>query len=136
MISNLNKDDKVIMSKILDDIKPYVIVVGSVAEKTNNSESDIDFYVKTKPEKVIDKEIEQNNFSVDGIEETYIDSIIEILRKHEVEWESEFVSYITTKNLPIQLEFSPIFDIKGKRKSKVDVYGVELESYISKINDN
>lgn len=114
-----------------NDIKAYVLVVGSVAEKTNNSSSDIDFYVKTKPEKVIDKEIEQNNFSTDGIEETYIDLIIEIMEKYDIEWESEFVAYINTKSLPIQLEFSPFFDIIGKQKSKVDICGVEFESYIS-----
>lgn len=51
MISNVEKNNREIMYKVLNDIKAYVLVVGSVAEKTNNSSSDIDFYVKTKPEK-------------------------------------------------------------------------------------
>lgn len=31
------------------------------------------------------------------------------------------------------MEFSPIFDIKGKKKSKVVVCGVEIESYVTEI---
>lgn len=130
-------DDKNIkgMQALLNEIKEYVIVVGSVAEGTDNKASDIDFYVKSKSEELIDKEIESNNYSKDGIEETYLDIIIELLDKYNIDWESEFVSYITTTNTPIQMEFSPVFNIKGKRKSKVVVCGVEIESYVTDIKE-
>lgn len=130
MTLNLKGSSREKMQSLLNDIKEYVVVVGSVAEGTSTEKSDIDFYVKTKPEKVVEKEIELNNYSTDGIEETYIDLIIEILEQYRMKWESEFVAYITTTNSPIQLEFSPFFDIRGKQKSKVVVYGVEMECYI------
>ncbi|MDG0820659.1 nucleotidyltransferase domain-containing protein [Staphylococcus equorum] len=120
------------IQKFLSEIKDYVIVVGSVAEGTDNNESDIDFYVKTKSECEIDKEIESNNFSADNIEETYIDKIIKTLERYNIQWESLFVSYITTNSLSIQLEFAPIFDIRGKEQSTVKIYGIELESLVSK----
>ncbi|OEL08302.1 nucleotidyltransferase domain-containing protein [Staphylococcus equorum] len=120
------------IQKFLSEIKDYVIVVGSVAEGTDNNESDIDFYVKTKSECEIDKEIESNNFSTDNIEETYIDKIIKTLERYNIQWESLFVSYITTNSLSIQLEFAPIFDIRGKEQSTVKIYGIELESLVSK----
>lgn len=117
---------------ILNELKDYVIVVGSVAEGTDNDHSDIDFYVKSKNEEILDKEVEANNYSFDGIEDTYIDQVIKILEEYEVEWESLFTSYITTENLPIQLEFSPVYSITDKQKSKVNVYDVELQSYVDK----
>lgn len=117
---------------ILNELKDYVIVVGSVAEGTDNDHSDIDFYVKSKSEEILDKEVEANNYSFDGIEDTYIDQVIKILEEYEVEWESLFTSYITTENLPIQLEFSPVYSITDKQKSKVNVYDVELQSYVDK----
>lgn len=117
---------------ILNELKDYVVVVGSVAEGTDNDHSDIDFYVKSKSEEILDKEVEANNYSFDGIEDTYIDQVIKILGEYEVEWESLFISYITTENLPIQLEFSPVFSITDKQKSKVSVYGIELQSYVDK----
>lgn len=120
------------VQNVLSEIKDYVCVVGSVAEGTDNIESDIDFYVKTKTESEIDREIEANNFNTENIEETYIDKIIEGLERYNIYWESLFVSYITTNSLSIQLEFSPLFDIKNKEKFTVRVYGVELESLVSK----
>lgn len=119
------------IKNILNDLKKYVAVVGSVAEGTSTEYSDIDFYVKCKSEEVIDKEIEANNYSLEGIEDTYIDLIIEVLAKHDIQWESLFVSYITTKNLPIQLEFSPVFNIHDKKESKVSVFGIEFDSYVN-----
>lgn len=88
--------------------------------------------MKTKSECEIDKEIESNNFSTDNIEETYIDKIIKTLERYNIQWESLFVSYITTNSLSIQLEFAPIFDIRGKEQSTVKIYGIELESLVSK----
>lgn len=119
------------IKNILNDLKKYVAVVGSVAEGTSTEYSDIDFYVKCKSEEVIDKEIEANNYSLEGIEDTYIDLIIEVLAKHDIQWESLFVSYITTKNLPIQLEFSPVFKIHDKKESKVNIFGIEFDSYVN-----
>ncbi|END1833311.1 nucleotidyltransferase domain-containing protein [Shigella flexneri] len=119
------------IKNILNDLKKYVAVVGSVAEGTSTEYSDIDFYVKSKSEEVIDKEIEANNYSLEGIEDTYIDLIIEVLEKHDIQWESLFVSYITTKNLPIQLEFSSVFNIHDKKESKVSVFGIEFDSYVN-----
>lgn len=130
MIPYLENKDFEVMQTLLKDIKEYVIVVGSVAEGRNNEKSDIDFYVKTKPEKEFEKELELNNYSTDGIEETYIDVIIKNLGNYGIDWESEFVAYITTINAPIQLEFPPFFRINGKKKSKVVICDVELESYI------
>ena len=43
---------------------------------------------------------------------------------------SLLVSYITTKNLPIQLEFSPVFKIHDKKESKVNIFGIEFDSYV------
>lgn len=119
------------IKNILNDLKKYVAVVGSVAEGTSTEYSDIDFYVKCKSEEVIDKEIEANNYSLEGIEDTYIDLIIEVLEKHDIQWESLFVSYITTNNLPIQLEFSSVFNIHDKKESKVSVFGIEFDSYVN-----
>ncbi|MFF5907836.1 nucleotidyltransferase domain-containing protein [Staphylococcus cohnii] len=114
---------------ILEELKDYIIVVGSVAEGTATESSDIDFYVKSKSEEELDREIEMNNYSMDGIEETYIDKVIGVLIKYKVDWVSEFVAYITTYGLPVQLEFSPFFDITDKKKSKVNIYGISFDSY-------
>lgn len=97
MIPYLENKDFEVMQTLLKDIKEYVIVVGSVAEGRNNEKSDIDFYVKTKPEKEFEKELELNNYSTDGIEETYIDVIIKILGNYGIDWESEFVIYYNYK---------------------------------------
>lgn len=38
------------LQKVLGELKPYVTVVGSYAKGTNDEHSDIDLYIKRRPQ--------------------------------------------------------------------------------------
>lgn len=126
---SLDEQSHNLIQKILNEIKPFVYVVGSVAEGTDDDFSDIDFYVKLKPQSELDKEIEANFYSLDGIDESYLEKIIDVLNDYKIKWSSSVISYITTENAPVQLEFSTLFNIKNKTTSTVSVYGVKMNCY-------
>ena len=63
------------LKQILDELRPYVIVVGSYASGKQTATSDIDLYIKEKPEDSFDCETEEG---------TYIDKVIEIFEKYNV----------------------------------------------------
>lgn len=126
---SLDEQSYNLIQKILNEIKPFVYVVGSVAEGTDDDFSDIDFYVKLKPQSELDKEIEANFYSLDGIDESYLEKIIDVLNDYKIKWSSSVISYITTENAPVQLEFSTLFNIKNKTTSTVSVYGVKMNCY-------
>jgi hypothetical protein len=108
--------------KVLDELKPYVIVVGSFARGDNHSGSDIDLYIKMKPEDSYDCETE---------EDTYITEVKDIFDKYEIEWDSCFPCTINSTNLPIMLDTSAFFNLKeNARIHKVNILGIELDATV------
>lgn len=113
------------MKKLLNDLKPYVIVVGSFAKGTNKANSDIDLYVKRRPQKELDEDW------YNEIQEHYIDKVIEVFESNGLGWDSLFVGYVHTNDLSVQVEASSLFRIHKDEELKIiDVFGVEMLSAI------
>jgi len=109
--------------KLLEDLGDTGIIkiTGSYADGTENEMSDIDFYVL--PDKI------DTPFS-----ERRMLKIIEILKKHNINWNSTRNGYISTihsenKDLPIQLEFCDVFDRRKNRQKQIEIEGVAFKTY-------
>lgn len=117
------------LQKVLQELKPYVIVVGSFAKGTNNEDSDIDLYIKRRPQ----EELDQDWFG--ELEEHYIDKVIEVFERNGLSWDSLIVGYVHTNDLPVQIEASSLFKIPKNAEIKtIDVFGVEMEPIIDDKN--
>ena len=104
---------------ILEFIKDKVIVTGSYAEGTQTKNSDIDFYVKSLPDELVDCE--------NGVD-TYIESIIDFLVEHRVTWDSVMTYSIHTDFTHIPLEFSAFFKIDEDNIFDIEIMGVTLKA--------
>lgn len=114
-----------ILQKVLMELEPYVIVVGSHARGTATQLSDIDLYVRRRPE----KELEVDWYG--DLEEHYIDKVIEIFNRNELAWDSLMVGYVHTENCEVQIEASPLFKIgKNADFKKISVFGVEMTAAV------
>lgn len=105
----------------LKDIAPYVIVVGSYARGTETDESDIDCWIKTRPD-----EERGNDYE---LEETYMPEILQIVEKYNYGISSCIIGHIAIDfYVPRMIELSSLFKIpKGTPITKRVIYGVELE---------
>lgn len=119
-----------LIQEFLKDISPYCIVCGSYARREETDKSDIDFYVKRKPEDVIDREVEENDYN--PVEETYIDKIIEIAEKYNLYWSSVVINHIAIEKqegIPIMMEFSSLYKIpKTSLIKEREIFGVKLQT--------
>ena len=112
-------------ANLLNEIKPFVIVVGSYArgESRGYPWSDLDFYIRRRPQSEID-------IAAFGEPEHYTDVLVNILRKYELEIESNGPGHIGIQpngDIPILLEFSRDFKIPHNANLFVlDVYGVKM----------
>lgn len=110
------------IAKVLTELKPYVIVVGSFARGDNHARSDIDLYIKRRPEEELDEYWELN------LEEHYIDKVIEVFESNQLEWDSLLVGYVHTNTLPIQIEAATYYKIpKNTCIQTKNILGVEME---------
>lgn len=113
------------IEKVLKELHPFVIVVGSYARGENHSGSDIDLYIKRRPQEELDNDWYNN------VEEHYIDKVIEVFENNNLKWDSLFISYIHTNDLPVQIEASPLFKIHKDTPIKtIELFGVKMESAI------
>lgn len=117
-----------LIQEFLKEISPYCIVCGSYAREEETDDSDIDFYVKSKPQDVIDRELEENYYN--PVEETYIGKIIEIAEKYNLYWTSVIINHIAVEkqeNFPIMMEFSSLYKIpKDSPIKERELFGVKL----------
>ena len=118
-------NETMILQKVLTELKPYVIVVGSFAKGTNNSQSDIDLYIKSRPEEEMDEDLSGE------LEDTYIDKVIEVFEQNDLFWDSVMIGAVHTNSLFIQIEASYLFRIhKDEPVRIINLFGVEMESAI------
>lgn len=119
-----------LIKEFLKEISPYCIVCGSYARGTQTSYSDIDFYIKRKPQEVIDAEFEE----LGDAEETYIQEIIAIADRYKLEWTSVIFGHIAIERqeeIPIMMEFSYLYKIpKTSEIKEIEIFGVKLNSAI------
>jgi predicted nucleotidyltransferase len=113
------------IKKLLKELVPYVIVVGSFAKGTNNSSSDIDLYVKRRCQEELDEDW------YNELEEHYIDKVIDVFELNNITWDSLLIGYIHTNDLSIQIEVSSLFKISKYVEFKtINIFGVEMLSAI------
>lgn len=121
------------LKKVLEEINPYVYVVGSYARGTQNSSSDIDLYIKRRS----DKELIEDGY-YDGIcEEHYIDKIIQVFEKYNVSWDSVIIGHINSETLPIMIEASYLYKVNEESNLKthsVNVFGVKMTATLDEHN--
>jgi predicted nucleotidyltransferase len=117
------------LQKVLTELNPYVVVVGSFARGTNDENSDIDLFVKRRPQEELDDDW------YGELEEHYIDKVIEVFESNNLSWDSLFVSYVHTNDLSVQIEVSSLFRIpKDSEFKTIDVFGVKMLSAIDDKN--
>lgn len=117
------------LKKVLEELKPYVIVVGSYAKGTATKESDIDLYVKRREQSELD------NDWYGELEEHYIDKVIEVFESNGLSWGSMFIGYVHTNSLDVQIEVSERFKIKKNSEVKqINLFGVEMLSMVDDKN--
>lgn len=110
-----------VLRKVLVELEPYVIIVGSYARGDNHSGSDIDMYIRKRR----DKEFEDDWYG--ELDESYITEVIDVLKKYNVHWDSLISQYIHTTSLPVQIELSSIFKIsKNELLKRVTIFGVSM----------
>lgn len=107
------------------------MVVGSFAKGTNHADSDIDLYIKRRPQEELDEDW------YGEMEDTYIDKVIEVFEQNRLKWDSLFVGYVHTNDLSIQIEASYLFKIpKNPTIQPLEVFGVEMDSTVDDKNIN
>lgn len=118
----MNKYEK--FQNYLKDISPYIIVVGSFARGEETAESDIDCYIKSRPE----KEREENY----DLDESYMPEILEITKRYGYEFSSCIIGHIAIEFfVPRMIELSSLFKIpRTSIITKRVIEGVELECAI------
>ena len=121
------------ISDILNDIKDKVYVVGSYAYGMADNASDIDLYIKQRPEEIIDKEMEENNGW--GVEEDYCKELIKYFEELGYHWDSCFVGSFMVEDTEIPLDCSAYFDVCGEPYD-IEIFGVKmLAMKCNKTND-
>lgn len=75
----------------LEDIAPYVIVVGSFARKEEHDESDIDCYLRNRPPEDVDPEIRND---------TFMPEILDIIQRYGYFVDSVIVGHIAVERQP------------------------------------
>ena len=119
---SFNMNNKLFID-FLNELKDskLIKVTGSFADKTNNINSDIDFYVKQ-----------------DSPDTLYSDrnilKIINILNKYNIKFDSSVTGYIYTHKmygncLPIEIEFSDLFYHRKNRLKEVEIFGVKFKTH-------
>lgn len=116
--------DKEEFIKLLEEIKPYVIVTGSYAENKQTKFSDIDFYIKPIPEDEID-------YDTWRVADTYCENIIKILEGHGYTWGSVFVQTVHVDETYIPIELSAYYNIDEENVFKINILGVEMDASLS-----
>lgn len=117
--------------EFLKEISKYVIVVGSFARGTQTIESDIDCYVKRRPQKEIDENFEQD------IDEYYMPELIKLANKYNFIWSSVIIGHIALErfenNIPRMIELSYHYNIgKTEEIKKIEIEGIQFDA----ANDN
>jgi len=99
-----------------------VKVTGSYADGTQNECSDIDFYVKADNPEWRFLEQERN-----------IVKVKKILDKFGIQMQSDMTGYWyshkSDNNLPIEIEFSDLFQHRKNRLPEVEIMGVKFKTY-------
>lgn len=112
------------LKQILEDIKEYVIVTGSYAEGKQTSSSDIDFYIKPKPEDEI-------NLEADYVEDTYCMDLIRYFEKQGYKIGSVYIDSFHIDEAAIPLEFSSSYEIDENNIFEIEILGVKMCASIS-----
>lgn len=112
------------LKQILTDIKDFVIVTGSYAEGTQTLNSDIDFYIKFKPE-------DEVNLEADYVEDTYCMPLIRYFEKKEYHIDSVYVDSFHIDDTIIPLEFSSSYIVDENNVFEIDVLGVKMKASLS-----
>lgn len=105
----------------LKEIAPYVIVVGSFARWTETNRSDIDCYIKNRPE--IERETDYE------LNQTYMPELIEITHKYGYVFSSCIIGHIAIElDVPRMVELSSLYKIpRTSPITKRCIYGVKME---------
>ena len=91
--------------KFLEDIAPYVIVVGSFAREEERSESDIDCYLRNRDPKDVDPEVGND---------TFMPEILSIIQQYGYYTDSVIVGHIAVERqegVPRMVEISSHYRI-------------------------
>lgn len=109
-----------LLSELADS--KLVKVTGSYADGTQTENSDIDFYVKP----------DSPDYKYAGKERNIV-KVKRILDKYKVKMESNMVGYWyshkSENNIPIQIEFSDLFEKRKNRLKEVNLLGVIFKTY-------
>ena len=106
------------LQDILDTIKDKVIVTGSYAYGKETMFSDIDMYIKEKPEDEVDCE---------SGEDTYCRELIRYFESLGYEWDSVFPDSFSVDDAYTPLEFSAYYDIEDET-FELEVCGVTMQA--------
>lgn len=106
------------LQQILETIKDKVIVTGSYAYGKETMFSDIDMYIKEKPEDKVDCE---------SGEDTYCRELIRYFESLGYEWNSVFPDSFSVDDTSIPLEFSAYYSIE-EETFELDVCGVTMQA--------
>ncbi len=123
-MTNLSSKENLI--EILEAIKDRVVVTGSYATGKYTEASDIDFFIKEKPEDEIDCEAA-------FVEDTYVGDLTRYFESLGYEWGSVFVGSFHIDDSFIPLEFSSCYDI-DEDFFGIDILGVKMTAARSNHN--
>ena len=121
------------IASILNDIKDKVYVVGSYAYGMADKDSDIDLFIRERPEEVIDKEMEKNGGW--GVEETYCKELIKYFEDLGFHWDSCFPQSFNVVDTEIPFDCSAWFDVDNE-PFEIEIFGVKMQAMkCTKTND-
>ena len=112
------------LKQILKDIKDYVIVTGSYATGKQTVTSDIDFYIKARPEEEVDLE-------ANPVEDTYCRQLMKYFENRGYQVGSVFIDSFHVDESAIPLEFSHYYEIDENNCFDIDILGVKLKASYS-----
>ena len=115
------------LKQILNDIKDFVIVTGSYAEGTQTVDSDIDFYIMSKPDDEVNPE-------ADYVEDTYCMPLIRYFESKGYAIGSVYIDSFHIDDTIIPLEFSSSYVIDENNTFEIDVLGVKMKASHSLYN--
>lgn len=75
----------------LEEITPYVVVVGSFGRGQENLASDIDCFLRSRPREEVDLEVDN---------ETYMPEILELIKNNNLEWSSVICGHVAVERQP------------------------------------
>lgn len=106
--------------EILQTISDRVIVTGSYAYGTQTEYSDIDLYVKEKPEELVDCEAQY-------VEDTYTRELIRYFESMGYKWSSCMIESFAVDDTYIPLEFSSLYSIEAQTY-EIEILGVKMQA--------